>query len=166
MPRGARDATFSLPPGCRLVQTLIDDAAAPCRATGLRSWTIAAPSEVLPYRLTIVYDTFVPADSAADSTLLLMAPRLAGMEVDRYLWEIRNEQPGPMSAIATKAASGASESAQPGGPQEAALVRLETSVRALEDVTTAHSAPIFLPVCSPKHSRGGGLKSRRITATS
>src|SRR5206468_11587633 len=68
-PAGARDITFSLPPGCRLVQTLVDEIATPCVASGLRSWMLAAPRDVLPYRLTIVFDSSLPASDGKLSAL-------------------------------------------------------------------------------------------------
>src|SRR5437667_207973 len=83
-PASARQATFALPPGYRLVQALIDDLPAPCVAQGLRTWQIAAPA-ILPYRLTIVCDTALRADDTAASSVRLESPQLIGMDVQKTL---------------------------------------------------------------------------------
>lgn len=91
-PRGAREANFMLPPGCRLVQALVDDLPVPCVSQGLRRWKILALSESLPYRLTLVYDTAIPSPADGAARWRLEPPLLAGMEVQDSLWTIDHDR--------------------------------------------------------------------------
>jgi hypothetical protein len=151
-PLGPHSASFTLPPGCRLVQTLIDNASAPCTTTGLRSWKVSAPSELIPYRLTIVYDTFVPIAGAA---LRLTPPRLTGMEVQHVLWDLAYPATSSPDSLAVTAASAtvANHLVDPSKQHEAALTRLQTSAQALEDLTSALGSDIPADVLAESYAR-------------
>jgi hypothetical protein len=134
-PAGARGTVFMLPPGCRLVQVLVDGVATPSTRSGLRSWQIAAPSELLPYRLTIVYDTFVPAHTSAEG-IRLMAPQLQDVQVKQTLWTVRSRDDGRVVPLGANVVSSDS-TAQPTSAQRAALARLEAAEKALDSVAAA-----------------------------
>ncbi len=88
LPTSDRDVEFSLPPDCRLLQTLADGITRPTVQTGLRSWKLAAPSMALPYCLTIVYDTYLPAGDGERTILHLAAPRFTGARLEQTLWSV------------------------------------------------------------------------------
>jgi hypothetical protein len=134
-PAGRSDATFLLPPGCRFVQAMIDGAAAPCAPVGLRAWKIDAPSDLLPYRLTLVYDTLLAVKGKAAHEVRFLAPRISGMEIQQSLWSIKLD--GADSSLDETRAYISGRVAETCDSAHAALARLEASVRALEDVSAA-----------------------------
>ena len=92
-PAGRREAIFVMPPGCRLVQSLVDGVPAPARRCGVRAWTIAAPSDTVRYELRIVYDATLPMGREGTTTARFPAPRL-GTDIDRCLWSIQDAAGG------------------------------------------------------------------------
>jgi hypothetical protein len=154
-PAGTRDVTFRLPPGCRLIETLVDGVVAPNRASGLRSWKLAAPSDVLPFRVTIVYDTFLPTDAATRRSLLLAAPEVSGMNVERSLWSVQigGDQPRRILQLAHAEASVSGQLVKIQAPQQAELARLEASVQALEDIIAAQGTNLPASVLSESFVR-------------
>ncbi len=142
-PMGAGDFTFSLPPGRRLVQALVDGVAAQCAPSGVRSWKLAAPSDVLPFRLTIVYDTYVPASDAHPRPLVLTAPQLAGVEVQRLLWTVDlGDRELDAAFIPGAAIAAAGSSARECSAAEAALVRLQALAQSLDDIASAQGTSV------------------------
>jgi hypothetical protein len=156
-PLGAHETVFSLPSGCRLVQALVDDVPAPCTAGGLRTWKVPAPSDVLPYRLTITYDTYVPADAPSDASLRLAAPLLVGMEVEQSLWTVEHDDSGLDAAIGLRGAvtTVPTEQARACSPSEAELTRLQAPVRALEAIATAQGTNLPPSVLAESFVRWG-----------
>src|SRR5439155_20350715 len=102
------------------------------------------PSDVLPYRLTIVFDSFLPADTDASTSLRLQAPQLVGMQVQQSLWgvsfeasELEQRISGPLSSM-----NAFGHPMQPCDPWRAEFARLETAAQALEDIVSAQGSNV------------------------
>jgi hypothetical protein len=128
-PNGAADATFTLPPGWRLIQAQLDGALADARPAGLRTWRVAAPSTSLPYRLTIVADGRLPLDGAGEGRFSLAAPQVLGMATKHSAWIVAG---GPY-----RAAAAGGQRLRSGAMAELALLRLETAAAGLSEVADA-----------------------------
>jgi hypothetical protein len=152
-PADANDLAFELPPGCRLVQVLLDGSVATCRQSGLRSWKVDVPSDVLPYELTIIYDSFLPVAADSSGRLILTAPHLAGLNAPPALWSlVRSDdllRPTPLttrhSAVSLAATALSSE--------QVSLLRVEAYVRALEAVQDARGSSVPWPVLAESFDR-------------
>jgi hypothetical protein len=141
-PRGARDAEFVLPAGSRLVQAQVDGVPAPCVPQGLRSWKIPALSETLPYRLTIVYDTYLPSPTADIASLQVAAPVLLGMEVKQSLWTIEKDGAPRVFDGPKELHFAINDSVQASSLGAAELARLESIAHALDSVASAQAAEL------------------------
>jgi len=151
-PASARQAAFTLPPGYRLVQALIDDLPAPCVAQGLRTWQVAAPA-AMPYRLTIVCDTALPADDVAAGSLRLESPQLMGMDAQKTMWSVRSSEGIPGERSPTVTISQHTGLPQPCTAAEAGLARMEAAGQALDEVASANTANVPIAVIGESSQR-------------
>jgi hypothetical protein len=145
LPAGARTVKWIMPPDSRLVQALVDGVAVTCNNRGPRTWELTAPSAVLPFELTIVYDGAVARSQRGQTSIRLAAPRLVGIQVEQTLWRI-----DAGGRLLTIPADTALTTASAG---EAAVMRLEAAARGLEDVAAAHGADVMNSVLSQSEAR-------------
>src|SRR5262249_40985569 len=126
---------FTLPPGCRLLQTLVDGIAVPHAPFGLRSWQIASPSDVLPYRLTIVYDLPIPTGTRSEVTMSLAAPHVSGTTVAQSLWSIDiDDSSNAQTPLRLSAVACAGKTVTASGRADAELIRLQSLAKTIEDL--------------------------------
>src|SRR4029079_6925402 len=118
-----------------------DDLPPPCVPAGFRSWQIPALSESLPCRLTIIYDTFLPSQTASRSPAPLAAPTLNGMEVDQSLWTIENYAAPSDSAVPTLQFA-RRDPARQVEPSAVEIARLETLAHTLDSIVSSQSAAL------------------------
>lgn len=137
LPADTRPLVLALPPGQRLLQVLVEGVAATPLALGPRRWQVAAPSDVLPYQLTILADGQEPITKRPAAGWTWPLPGLVDLPAAQWLITVR----GALAAAPSGAAHGpvAVESARPCSSDEAALVQIETLARCLEEVSTAQS---------------------------
>jgi hypothetical protein len=144
LPTSDRDVEFSLPPDCRLLQTLVDGISRPQLQTGLRSWKLAAPSMALPYCLTIVYDTYLPAGADERTLLRLAAPRFLGARLTKTLWSvgIANAARGDTTTLSEPLSLHAEHKPPSLTANEAELVRLLSLAKANESIAAVQGGNI------------------------
>lgn len=130
LPAGAAHAAFALPANCRLIQALVDGALADCRPTGVRQWQLAAPSDSLPYLLSIVYEGRMTPARIGGEHSALPAPQIQGLTTRQTLWTVRSPANQPAAVVASDALPLASSA-------ELELARLEAAVVALADAAAA-----------------------------
>lgn len=133
LPASKDDVIFSLPAGCRLLETLVDEVTVPHLPCGLRSWKLPTPSDSLPYRLTIVYDTFLPGNGRS---MRFGGPQVEGAAVEHILWTIQTD------SESTAGARIAGKTAGPCDPVEAELTRLKALTKAIESIAAMQSGSI------------------------
>jgi hypothetical protein len=155
-PAETREVLLELPPGCRLVQVLADQAAAQCVSAGFRTWRIAAPSDRLPYVLTVVYDGAVTEEDGTN-LVHLAAPQLLGTKVDRWIWSVSHG--GGMTSRVSPPVNLA-------GAYEAELIRLDVINAALADVASLRDSelPRFIVSEGLERWRRAFRRSQRMLA--
>jgi hypothetical protein len=136
VPADTRPLVLALPPGQRLVQVLVDGVAATPTAIGPRRWQVAAPSDVLPYQLTVLADGQEPT-LGTEGRWAWPLPELVDLPAARWLITVRGPWAAQTPGIAPRQL--VVEAAQPCSADEAALVQVEALARCLEEVTAAQT---------------------------
>lgn len=139
---------FSLPPGCRLLQTLVDGVSVPQSSVGLRSWQLTSLSSVLPYRLTIVYDLPIVSRDHSEVTQTVAAPRIVATTVAHTLWSFDSAQPATTDNVGLRLSAVISSGKAITNQNQAAadLLRLESLARTIEDLAATQGENIPLSV--------------------
>jgi hypothetical protein len=120
-----------------LLQTIVEGITAPAIPNRLRSWKLSSTSDTLPYRLTIIYDTFVPRDQ--NVPLQLAAPKFTAARIGQTLLSMSNageSVKGEQRGLTSKGRF--DESSLPiCGPGDAELVRIRGLAQAIEAIAAA-----------------------------
>jgi hypothetical protein len=147
---------FSLPPECRLLQTLVEDITVQPATCGLRSWELPPTSDVLPYHLTIIYDTFLPRGQ--EMALHFVPPQIAAAHVNQTLLSLSGSRNAftlaerhllPSESVKTNGVSTC-------GPAKAESVRIQALARAIEEITAGHDGTLPPAITSEVFARFEG----------
>jgi hypothetical protein len=140
VPAGERLVEFELPPETRLVQALVDGGPARSSRRGLRTWRVAAPSETLPYELSIVYDAPLPLRGGQPEALA--APRLRQLQSPPGVWMVRQAEGKDGFGVVVTAEENPAIGVRQCSALEAEIVALEGHVKALEAVLAARGSAV------------------------
>ena len=140
LPADTRPIVLSLPPGQRLLQVLVEGVASVPVPLGPRRWQIAAPSDLLPYQLTVLVDGLGPTAEPPGTRATWSLPELVDLPAAAWLITVR----GPWADLPWGGAGWHVdvETAQTCSADEAALVQIETLARCLEEVSLAQSRDV------------------------
>jgi hypothetical protein len=135
VPADTRPLVLVVPPGQRLLQVLVDGVAATAVPLAPRRWQVAAPSDVLPYQLTVLTDGQEPSASLPATAWPL--PELSDLPPKQWLITLRGPWARATAGLAPWQV--AMDEAQACSAEEAALVRIETLAHCLEEVLAVQS---------------------------